>query len=579
VSAELQLTHSLAKFPESRDLKILKLTLLRLEKNLSEHEELANKLASAHSADLDDIHVERGYAALATNDSEAAVLILKNVLQRSPMQISALRALIRTYVASNNYSAAFYILEQRKNEIGNDRRFDDLLCYFYISAANIGKYDIAETIKCKLHEKLKQGKYLLLDPLIGLYAFDDPGLHKRVAETHCQDRYSEKVETDSVNSENRRIRIGYLSGDLHEHPVAYLAVGLIESHDKEKFEIFLFSLAGDDMSEYRTRLKGSADHFFDCESLTVNNVSQLIRKSKLDVLVDLSGHTRNTGLHLMRTRLSSIQVSFLGYPGTTGAQWIDYLITDETVTPKGDETFFTENLLRLDRCYQPNEGLFKLPSFSTRSKWGLPDDPNVFIFCTFNAQLKINLDVITAWSKILKLAPFSVLWILRRDAHSEENIIQCFKSLGIGKERLIFAEPVSRKEHLGRLALACLFLDTWPYCAHTTASDAVRVGLPVLTKIGNSFQSRVSASILNALGQDIGKSLVVASVQEYIERAVDFYLNRNRLIELRLLINQATAHSTLFNPKSYARDFETLLQKALENKSIPQALSSTHQCV
>jgi predicted O-linked N-acetylglucosamine transferase (SPINDLY family) len=576
-SAGLQLTHSLEKFPDASELNILKLTLLRLGKNLSEHEELANKLASAHSADLEEIDVERGYAALARNDSGVAVSILNGVLQRSPTHISALRALVRTYVASNNYSAAFSVLDQRKHEIGNDSRFDDLLCYFYISAANIGKYDISEKISRILYEKAKQGKYSLLDPLIGLYAFDDPGLHKRVAESHCQDRNARKVIIDSVSSENRRIRVGYLSGDLHEHPVAYLAVGLIENHDKEYFEIFLFSLAGDELSRYRSRLKASADHFFDCESLTVSRSLELIRNSNLDVLIDLSGHTRNTGLHLMRTRLSPVQVSFLGYPGTTGARWIDYLITDKTLTPEGDESYFTETLLRLDRCYQPNEALFELPSDSTRSRWGLPDDPNIFIFCTFNAQLKINVEVIAAWSEILKLAPFSVLWLLRRDTQSEENIAQVFKDFGIEKERLIFAEQVSRIEHLGRLSLGCLFLDTWPYCAHTTASDAIRVGLPVLTKIGNSFQSRVSASILNALGPDIGKGLVVGSVQEYIERAVDFYLNRNRLIELRSLINQATAHSKLFNPKSYARDFETLLQKALENKPIPQALSSTHQ--
>ena len=576
-SAKLQLTHSLVSFPESSDLKILQLTLLRLEKNLSAHEELANRLAHNPFANLDEINVERGYAALARNDPGAAVSILNSVLQRSPTHIGALRALVRTHVASNNYSAAFSVLNQRKHEIGHDSRFDDLLCYFYISASNIGRYAISEKIGRSLYEKAKQGKYSLLDPLIGLYAFDDPRLHKRVAESHCQDRITRQVVIDRVPGGNRRTRVGYLSGDLHEHPVAYLAVGLIENHDKENFEIFLFSLAGDELSGYRSRLKDSADHFFDCESLTVSRSLELIQNSNLDVLIDLSGHTRNTGLHLMRTRLSPIQVSFLGYPGTTGAQWIDYLITDETVTPKGDETFFTENLLRLDRCYQPNEAIFELPSDSTRSKWGLPDDPNVFVFCSFNAQLKINIEVITAWSEILKLAPFSVLWILRRDAHSEENIIQCFKDLGIGKERLIFAEQVSRIEHLGRLSLGCLFLDTWPYCAHTTASDAVRVGLPVLTKIGNSFQSRVSASILNTLGPDIEKALVVASIQEYIERAVYFYRNQNRLIELRLLINHAAAHSTLFNPKSYARDFESLLQKALPKKSNPQAASSTHR--
>ena len=252
-------------------------------------------------------------------------------MQRSPAQISALRALVRAYVANNDYSAAFSALNQRTHELENDSRFDDFLCYYYISAANIGKYDVADKVARNFYGKLRQGKYSLLDPLIGLYAFDDPGLHKRIAEAHCQDRQLEKVETERVDSENRRIRIGYLSGDLHEHPVAYLAVGLIENHDRETFEIFLFSLAGAEASEYRNRLKVAADHFIDCESLTANKCSQLIRESNLDVLVDLSGHTRNTGLHLMRTRLSPIQASFLGYPGTTGARWIDYLITDEIV--------------------------------------------------------------------------------------------------------------------------------------------------------------------------------------------------------------------------------------------------------
>jgi protein O-GlcNAc transferase len=576
-SAETEIKYSLDKFPDTSDLNILKLTILRLGKNFSEHEELANTLASVKSADLNEIDVERGYAALAMGNITAAVSILNKVTQRSPTQISALRALVRAFVANNDYSAAFSVLNQRTHEIENDSRFDDFLCYYYISAANIGKYDVSDKIARKIYEKLRQGKYSLVDPLIGLYAFDDPGLHKRVAEAHCQDKQPGTVEADRRDSGNRRIRIGYLSGDLHEHPVAYLVVGLIENHTREKFETFLFSLAGAEASEYRKRLKGSADHFIDCESLTANECAKSIRESNLDILVDLSGHTRNSGLHLMRTRLSPIQVSFLGYPGTTGAQWIDYLITDRIITPEDEESYFTESLLRLDRCYQPNEALFDLPGFSTKSRWGLPDDSDVFIFCTFNAQLKINLDVIAAWSEILKLAPFSVLWLLRRDPQSEENIIQCFKNFGIAKERLIFAEPVSRIEHLGRLALACLFLDTWPYGAHTTASDAVRVGLPVLTKTGNSFQSRVSASILNTLGPDIEKALVVSSVQQYIERAIDFYFNRNRLLELRLLIKQAVVHSTLFDPKSYARDFESLLQKALEDKPSPQAMSSTHQ--
>jgi predicted O-linked N-acetylglucosamine transferase (SPINDLY family) len=314
-----------------------------------------------------------------------------------------------------------------------------------------------------------------------------------------------------------RLRIGYLSADFHSHATAFLAAGLFERHDRSRFEVVAYSTGPDDRSPMRQRLQRAFDRFVDLQGREPAAIADAIRADRIDILVDLKGHTEGASPIVLARRPAPIQVHYLGYPGTLGGGLVDYLIGDSVVTPIEHGADYAETLVLLPHSYQVNDRQRPVNAPPTRAELGLPDAG--IVFCNFNQHFKINGQVFDAWSKILKAVPQSVLWLLARgeDDPALANLRREAAARGIDVARLVFAQYRPNEDYLGLYRQADLFLDTWPYNAHTTASDSLWAGCPVLTTMGTTFAGRVASSLLTAVGLP---QLVCATVDDYIASAV-----------------------------------------------------------
>ncbi|AWW50333.1 tetratricopeptide repeat protein [Polynucleobacter paneuropaeus] len=378
-----------------------------------------------------------------------------------------------------------------------------------------------------------------------------------VAKIWVEDRFPEKNILPKIEFKpHKKIRIGYFSADFRNHPVSILTVELFEMHNREKFETYAFSVkCAEEDDELRLRLQGAFDYFIDVESKSDIEVAQLARDLEIHIAIDLGGHTQSAPTGIMSHRAAPIQVNYLGYPGTMGAKYMDYLIADKIVIPEESKSFYTEKIAYLPDCYIVDDSK-RIPSNKvfTKEDCGLPE--NRFIFCCFNNSYKFNKKILKSWSTILKAAPTSVVWISENNESFRKNLIAEFVSLGIDDKRIIFAQRVNlMADHLARYQLADLFLDTHPYNAHTTAVDALKAGVPLITCIGNAFAGRVAASLLNAVGL---KELVTTSLQDYERIAIDLASHPEKIkaLKARLAINKEK--KALFDTNSYVHNIELI---------------------
>jgi protein O-GlcNAc transferase len=349
-----------------------------------------------------------------------------------------------------------------------------------------------------------------------------------------------------------RIRVAYLSADFREHATSHLAAGLFEQHDRSRFEITALSFGDDDHSAIRRRVVAAFEHFVDVRAKGDQQIAEEMRRLEIDIAVDLMGFTKNHRPGVLARRPAPIQVNYLGYPGTMGAPYIDYIIADGTVIPEEDEACYAERVVRLPGTYQVNDA--KRPigaSAPSRQDCGLPD--NAFVFCCFNNTLKLNPDVFGIWMRLLEAVDNSVLWLLEGSATASANLRAAAERRGVAARRLIIAGKTSLPEHLARQRQADLFLDTLPCNAHTTASDALWAGLPVLTQMGAAFPGRVAASLLRAVGLP---ELVVATPQDYERRAIELAKNPGALAALRRQLAGNRATTALFDTALFARRIE-----------------------
>lgn len=355
----------------------------------------------------------------------------------------------------------------------------------------------------------------------------------------------------------RRLRLGYLGDVFHEHAIVRLAVGVIERHDRARFEVHGFSYGPDDTGPMRQRLVAACDAFHDIRGLDVNQSAEYIRAQEIDLLIDLNGWTGNTRSAALALRPARVQINWWGYPATMGDRRLaDYLIGDPVVTPLTRRAEYAEVLALMPHSYQPNDRSRRVGSIPSRGGAGLPDAG--FVFCCFNRALKISPVVFGHWCEILSQVEGSVLWLLAGPPQVEANLKREALHHGVEPERLVFAPSMPQEEHLGRLALADLVLDSHPYGAHTTASDALWVGVPVLTRTGESFPSRVATSLLAACGLP---ELAVADARGYVELAVALAGDASRLGALRARLAANRLTTPLFDTDGFARDFDALLQQ------------------
>jgi protein O-GlcNAc transferase len=349
-----------------------------------------------------------------------------------------------------------------------------------------------------------------------------------------------------------RIRVAYVSGDFREHAVSYLTAGMFEHQDKSRFDVTAISLGPDDNSEMRQRLKASFERFIDAKTYNDDQIANLIKSSEVDILVDLMGFTSVSRTGIFARRVAPIQVNYLGYLGTMGAEYIDYIIADRVVIPETHHDFYTEKIVHLPNSFQPTDRQRPISDKKfTRAEVGLPQEG--FVFCCFNASYKITPDVFDIWMRILKHVHGSVLWLVAGGPIIERNLKNEAAARGVSEDRLIFAQPLPLPEHQARVQLADLFLDTLPYNAGATASDMLWSGLPVLTRIGDTFVGRMAASLLSAIHLP---ELIVTTPEAYEQTAIELATDPEKLaaFKRRLAENRLTA--PLFDTKLFTKHIE-----------------------
>jgi predicted O-linked N-acetylglucosamine transferase (SPINDLY family) len=355
-----------------------------------------------------------------------------------------------------------------------------------------------------------------------------------------------------ASRDHDRIRLGYLSADFHQHATAYLATELFERHDRTRFEVIGYSYGPDDGSPLRRRIERAFDRFVDIRALPHRAAAELINAEGIDILVDLKGYTQHARPRIAAYRPAPVQVSWLGYPATMGAPFIDYIVVDSFIVPPDEQPNFTERLVHLPGCYQVNGRNREVAaSAPSRPECGLP--PGGFVFCSFNNTYKITPDVFAAWMRLLAAVPGSVLWLLASNDLVERNLRREAETRGVAPGRLVFAPRLPLAEHLARHHNADLFLDTLPCNAHTTASDALWAGLPLVTCVGHTLAGRVAGSLLDAIGLP---ELMTTSPEDYERTALTLARDRRRLNELRETLRRGRETSPLFDIPRFAANLE-----------------------
>jgi len=405
----------------------------------------------------------------------------------------------------------------------------------------------------ELTEKINNEKKVS-SPFVLLSLIDDPAIHRKAAEIFSHSEFPKYDIFPKITRyhDHKVIKIGYFSADFKNHPVSSLSAELYEIHDRKKFEIHAFSFGEDTKDEFNIRIKKGVDHFHDVRLMSNHEVVKLARSLEIDIAIDLMGITKESRQSIFAMSVAPIQVNYLGYPSTMAVDYMDYLIADHTLIPDEKQKNYLEKIAYMPNSYQPNlskRSIFEISP--SRQEQKLPEKS--FVFCCFNNQSKITPSIFAGWMRILKATNDSVLWLLVNSISAANNLKKEAIKFGINKDRLIFARHISNDEHLKRIQSADLFLDTSPYNAHTTASDALKMGLPVLTYIGKSFASRVAASLLKAVNLP---ELITATQEEYESLAIELATDskKMKIIKNKLVDNLST--SPLYNTSLYIQHLE-----------------------
>jgi len=395
-----------------------------------------------------------------------------------------------------------------------------------------------------------------------------PGIDRfdqlRCAEAFTDERlgYLKPMALPPVKPSERhgsRIRVGYLSSDLYDHATSWLIAETIELHDRKKFEIVAYSYGPGYETPTRQRLKASFDRFEDVRDMTDEQAAHKIRTDEIDILIDLKGYTQGCRTGIVALRPAPVQLNYLGFPGTLGADFVDYIVSDSIVSPSQYADGYSEKILRLPHCYQPNDRKRPLPPAPTRKEAGLPEEG--FVFCSFNNVYKIIPAMFDVWCRLLRESPGSVLWILSSNTGAFANLQKEAEKRGVDGARLILAPRVGLAEHIARFRCADLFVDTFPCAAHTTASDSLWAAVAVVTMVCDTFASRVAASLLEAAGLP---ELVADNFDDYFRIARDIATHPEKARALKAKLEAERMTSPVFDSVAYTRDLEAAFIEAFE---------------
>ena len=423
-------------------------------------------------------------------------------------------------------------------------------------------YNLKDSIKTDL-----LNSKIFLDPLFIFYLFDDPKIQKinsnKFIESEFRNYKKIKLPKNKKKNKNDKIKIGYFSGDFHNHPVLHTMNDIFKNHNKSNYEVIAFSHGPEKKNNiWKKSITKYFEKFYDITNFSDKEIFNLAIKEKIDIAVNLSGLTKYSRTGIFFNRIAPVQISYLGYPGTSAVKNIDYIIADKNVIPESDQKFFIEEVSYLPKCYHPSSNDVLLSSSDQkfkRSEFNLPE--NETVFCAFHNPHKINPDIFDVWIKILKKTKKSVLWIKTINETAKKNLKNEAQKRGLDPKRIVFTEGIENiNDHIERLKLADIFLDTHPYNSHSTIYDYLRANLPMVIRNGNSFPSRVGSSIYSSLNLS---NLVAKNDTEYENIAVELANNKSKLLKVKSHIKNQLDNNYLFNGKKFTTDLEKIYQKTL----------------
>ena len=521
-------------------------------------------------------------AAIALDPRDADALIGKGValkaLRRLPEAIETYRraseAVPRNINAHFNLGNALVLLK-RNSEARQfyecawalDNRNAEVLSALILSMQITWEWqELAALQQRMVHDVASQRA--ITNPFNLLGVADDPGLHQIAARAYTRETLPLAPAAKPPPAAPRdKLRIGYFSADLHNHATMHLLAGVLECHDRDAFEIHAFSYGPEIEDAMRARARATVDHFHECARLSDGAIIAAARKAGIDIAIDLKGYTQDARLGPFAARVAPLQVSYLGYPGTVGADFLDYILADATVLPMDQQPFYDEKIIHMPDSYQANDDRRAIaPATPSRAEAGLPAEG--FVYCCFNNAYKITPEIFASWMRILAAVPGSVLWLLRNEEDAMARLRGAAQAQGVDPARLVFGPSLPSAQHLARHRLADLFLDTLPYNAHTTASDALWAGLPVLTQMGEAFAGRVAASLLKAVGLP---EMITRDTAAYEALAVALGQDAARAAALKAKLAAALPGAPLFDTPRFTRHLEAafrlMWQRHVEGKA------------
>jgi predicted O-linked N-acetylglucosamine transferase (SPINDLY family) len=504
-----------------------------------------------------DFYNNRATALYELDRIEAAIDDFRRAIEIEPGHLSAYRNLANALLQIGRleealvcFSAVIRINPQADFVVGIIRHIKMRIC----------DWTNFESDREALELKILNSERAVM-PWISIGLTESPRLQFLAAKLYSPERLSDELPFDGGALKQRlqappgsgsRVKIGYYSADFHDHATSHLIADTLEYHDKNLFEILLFSFGPILEDGMQTRLATTVDQFFDVRQKSDSEIAAFSRDLAVDVAVDLKGYTQHSRPGIFAARCAPIQVGFLGYPGTMGAKFIDYIFADRVLIPDGLASFYSEKVVRLPGSYQPNDSRRTISNRQfSRLEFGLPEGG--FVFCCFNNNYKILPETFDLWMRIILKVEGSVLWLLGDNPSAIRNLYNEAESRGVSKSRIVFAERAPHDIHLARHRLADLYLDTFPCNAHTSASDSLWAGLPLITRVGETFASRVAASLLSVLGL---QELIAETKDDYFSLAITFATDVSRLNAIRERLEANKRRSPLFNARLFARNLE-----------------------
>ena len=433
----------------------------------------------------------------------------------------------------------------------------------------LGKLVYSKMFLCEWHElnflvdqmkiALEENKKVVA-PFILLALIDSPELQLKSSEIFSKDKLADlKTNSKSKKESEKKIKIGYFSPDFRNHPVLHLIEDIFKYHDKSKFDVYAFSLESNKNDYMTDKIKPYFKEYLEIKNLSNTSIFELAKKIGLDIAIDLCGYTALNRAEIFSNKLASVQINFLGYPGTMGAEHIDYILADEDIIPENEKKNFSEDVIYLPNCYQPNTEFKNTTKDNLRkADYNLPE--NKIVYCNFGPSYKITPEIFDLWMDILKEVPNSILWLLETNISTSKNIIKEAIKRNISEKRILFGKYLPHEQHLKRISLGDIFLDTYPYNAHTTASDSIRVGVPIITLKGRCFASRVCSSILKQVKME---ELITESYVDFKDKAINLGKNEQKLINIKDQIKKNSLNSSLFKPEEFTKNLERIYMRLI----------------